>query len=350
MYRKTLNILTGLGLLAFSPLLLSSAQAAQPQRQISNQSLSSLKAKPVAKAPSPYQSQAEILVILPASGPMAVAANSVRDGIEAAYYAGNSRPVLRFVDNSQRSIRDILKNEVKKNTQLIIGPLARNEVEELVQAKPAVKTLALNQVYKTEANIWQFALSPDEDALAITKRIQADGVSQLFVLTQNNRSSSTKRFREAMNRIWGGKLVDSKNIPRKLEQQQGILLLGDDEWLNQLKKLPSEKIYTVPLAIKENATLPVGLQFCDIPALYKADWPELLKAYQNKPTSVPYQRLLAFGGDTWNIANIILSNSLNNGNQGQTIHGRTGTIRLVKNTIDRYPQCMKVESTGLSFY
>lgn len=325
MYRKTLNILTGLSLAAFLPLLMGSVQAAQPQPA------------------------AEVLIILPASGPMSVAAHSVRDGIEAAYYAGNSRPVLRFVDNSQRSIRDILKNEVKKNTQLIIGPLARNEVEELVQTKPAVKTLALNQVYKTESNIWQFALSPDEDALAITKRIQADGVSQLFVLTQNNRSSSTKRFREAMNRIWGGKLVDSKNIPRTLEPQQGILLLGDDEWLNQLKKLPNEKIYTVPLAIKENATLPVGLQFCDIPALYKAEWPELLKAYQNKPTSVPYQRLLAFGGDTWTIASMILNRNLNNG-QGQTIQGRTGTIRLVKNSIDRYPQCMKVESSGLSFY
>lgn len=337
MYRKTLNILTGLGLTAVLPFLLASAQA-QPQAK---------KQSPV-KAALQGQPQAEVLIILPASGPMSVAANSVRDGIEAAYYAGNSRPVLRFVDNSQRSITDILKTEVKRNTQLIIGPLARNEVEALVQAKPAVKTLALNQVYKTEPNIWQFALSPDEDALAITKRIQADGVAQLLVLTQDSRSSSTKRFRDAMSRIWGGKLVDSTQVPRKLDEQQGILLLGDYDWLNQLKKLPQNKIYTVPLAIKENAKLPVGLQFCDIPALYKADWPELLKAYEKNPTSVPYQRLLAFGGDTWNIASVILSNTSNN-NQGQTIHGRTGTIRIVKNTIDRYPQCMKVQNTGLSF-
>ncbi|TEU23904.1 penicillin-binding protein activator [Alkanindiges illinoisensis] len=348
MYRKILNRLTGLGLTAL-PLLLSSVQA-QPQPKVP------LQAKPVVKAPllktPAQQSKAEVLIILPASGPMSVAASSVRDGIEAAYYAGNSRPVLRFVDNSQRAITDILKTEVKKNTQLIIGPLARNEVEALVQAKPAVKTLALNQVYKTEPNIWQFALSPDEDALAITKRIQTDGVSQLFVLTQDNQSGSTKRFRDAMNRILGGKLVNSNNVPRKLEPQQGILLLGDYDWLSQLKKLPNEKIYTVPLAIKENASLPVGLQFCDIPALYKADWPELLKAYQDKPTSVPYQRLLAFGGDTWNIASVILNNTSGkqpDTQQGQTIHGRTGTIRIVKNTIDRYPQCMKVENTGLSF-
>jgi outer membrane PBP1 activator LpoA protein len=319
MYRKTLNILAGLGLAVFLPFVVLAEEA-----------------------------QAEVLIILPQKGPMAVAANSVRDGIQAAYYAGNYKPALRFVDNSQRSINDILKTEVKKSTQLIIGPLAREEVEALVQARPAVKTLALNQVYKTQSNIWQFALSPDEDALAITKRIQADGVDQLIVLTQDSRSSSTKRFRDAMNRIWGGKLVDNNNMPRKLMPEQGILLLGDYDWISQLKKLPSEKIYTVPLAIKENASLPVGLQFCDIPALYKADWPELLKAYQEKPTSVPYQRLLAFGGDTWNIASMILSNMLN-GNQSQTMNGRTGTIRIVKNTIDRYPQCMKVESTGLSF-
>lgn len=340
MYRKTLNILKGLGFTACLPLLWPAAQAqdkSQPQ------------ANPVpVRARVAQPAAAEVLIILPASGPLSVAASSVRDGIEAAYYAGNYRPVLRFVDNSQHSIQAILNTEVKKNTQLIIGPLARNEVEALVQAKPAIKTLALNQVYKTEPNIWQFALSPDEDALAITRRIQADGVSQLLVLTQHSQSSSTQRFREAMNRIWGGKLIDRKSLPQKLEQSQGILLLGDYEWLSQLEKLPNAKIYTVPLVIKENVSLPVGLQFCDVPALYKADWPELLKAYQDKPTSVPYQRLLAFGGDAWSLASMILNGDFN-ASQGQTIQGRTGTIRLVKNTIDRYPLCMQVQQTGLSF-
>lgn len=293
----------------------------------------------------PLNAQAEVLIILPEKGAMALAADSVRDGIQAAYYAGKYQPTLRFVDNSQRSITDILKNEVKKSTQLVIGPLSREEVEVLVESKPKVKTLALNQVYKNSPNVWQFALSPDEDAMAITKRIQADGVNELIVLTQDSRNSSTTRFRDAMNRIWGDKLIDRATLPSKVFEQQGVLLLGDYDWINTFKKLPQQRIYTVPLVIKANATLPTGLQFCDTPALYKADWPELLQSYQQKQVTVPYQRLLAFGADAWVIATGIATS-----NQPQKFAGRTGHISVIDNVIQRQPSCMKVKPTGLSFY
>ena len=293
----------------------------------------------------PMTAHAEVLIILPEKGPMALAANSVRDGIQAAYYAGKYRPTLRFVDNSQRAITDILKNEVNKSTQLVIGPLAREEVDVLVQSKPKVKTLTLNQVYKTNPNVWQFALSPDEDAIAITKRIQADGVSELVVLTQESRHSSTIRFRDAMDRIWGDKLVDRARLPSKIFEQQGVLLLGDYDWINTFKNLPRQRVYTVPLVIKANATLPTGLQFCDIPALYKSDWPELLASYQQNPVTVPYQRLLAFGADAW-----VIASSMATGTKIQNFAGRTGHIKVIDNIIERQPACMKVESDGLKFY
>ncbi len=293
----------------------------------------------------PVAAQAEVLIILPEKGPMASAANSVREGIEAAYYAGKYKPTLRFVDNSQRAMSDILKTEVKKSTQLIIGPLAREEVEVLVQSKPQVKTLALNQIYKTNSNVWQFALSPDEDALAITKRIQSDGVGELIVLTQNSRKSSTDRFRNAMDRLWGAKLVDRASLPSKIYEQQGVLLLGDYDWINSFKRMPQQRTYTVPLVIKENATLPNGLQFCDIPALYRADWPELIKSFKQNQVTVPYQRLLAFGADAWVIASGIANND-----KTQNFAGRTGQIKVINNVIERQPTCMKVEANGLRFY
>ena len=293
----------------------------------------------------PVIAQAEVLIILPEKGPMALAANSVREGIQAAYYAGKYQPTLRFVDNSQRTISDILKNEVKKSTQLVIGPLAREEVEVLVHSKPQVKTLALNQVYKTNSNVWQFALSPDEDAMAITKRIQADGVNELIVLTQDSRKSSTDRFRDAMNRIWGDKLVDRATLPSKMYLQQGVLLLGDYDWMSSFKHLPPQRTYTVPLVIKENTKLPNGLQFCDIPALYRADWPELINSYKQHQVTVPYQRLLAFGADAWVIASGIANN-----NKTQNFAGRTGHIKVIDNVIERQPTCMKVEADGLKFY
>jgi outer membrane PBP1 activator LpoA protein len=223
--------------------------------------------------------------------------------------------------------------------------LAREQVEQLVQSKPAIKTLSLNQISQTDAKVWQFALSPDEDARAITRRMQADGVKELIVLTQTSRANNTARFRDAMTRLWGNKLLDKPQVPRQLEAYQGMLLLGDAKWLDQLKRLPSDRIYTIPLGVEENASLPNGLQFCDLPALYKADWPELINAYQHKPVAMPYQRLLAFGADAWQIARVILDNQ-----PSHTFDGRTGQLKIVSNVIERRPACMRVESNGLKFY
>lgn len=292
----------------------------------------------------PTVAQAEVLVILPEHGPMAVAAGSVRDGIQAAYYAGKFRPALRFVDNSQRSIQDIMAKEVNAETQLVIGPLAREQVEELVASKPKVKVLALNQISQNDKNVWQFALSPDEDARALTRRIQRDGVDEVLVLTQAAQQRSTARFTDGMSRLWGDKLKNIQSIPHQLAPTQGVLLLGDYQWLNTFKRLPRDKVYTIPLAIEENPQLSMGIQFCDTPALYKAEWPELITAYKNKPVNMAYQRLLAFGGDTWQISTHILK-----GNQSANFAGRTGNIRLVKNVIHRQPECMVVDNGKLRF-
>jgi outer membrane PBP1 activator LpoA protein len=293
---------------------------------------------------SPMAAQAEVVIILPASGAMAAAAASVRDGIQAAYYAGKTKPALRFVDNSQRSMQDILAKEINAKTELVIGPLAREQVEQLVSSKPKVKVLALNQVSQSDKNVWQFALSPDEDARALTRRMQKDRVSEVLIITQAAQQRSTARFKDSMSRLWGDKLKDISDIPQQLNDHQGLLLLGDHQWLDTLKNLPHQKAYTIPLAIEENPSLPIGIQFCDTPALYQSKWPELISAYQAKPVNMAYQRLLAFGADAWQISTVILS-----GDPSAKFAGRTGQIHMVKNVIDRHPQCMTVEQGQLSF-
>lgn len=292
----------------------------------------------------PLTAQAEVLVILPEKGPMAMAASSVKDGLQAAYYAGKNPQTLRFVDNSQRSISDILAKEIKADTRLVIGPLAREQVEQVLKAKPKVAVLALNQVPESYKTVWQFALSPDEDARALSKVVQDDAVDSLLVLTQESQQKSTARFRDAMNRLWGDKLQDVSSLPKALDKRQGLLLLGDAKWLASYEQLPKERIYTIPLAIEENPSLPVGIQFCDTPALYQANWPDIIKAYEKKPVSMPYQRLLAFGGDAWQITETLLNDA-----QSAQFAGRTGKVRIVQNVIERQPACMKVEAGGLTF-
>ena len=66
---------------------------------------------------------------------------------------------------------------------MVIGPLARQDVEQLVQTKPKIRTLSLNESSLTAPNIWQFSLSK-KDAAALQKQIALDGIQQLFVLRQ----------------------------------------------------------------------------------------------------------------------------------------------------------------------
>lgn len=292
---------------------------------------------------TPLVAQAEVLVILPASGNMSAAADSVRDGLQSAYYAGKNQPTLRFVDNSRRSIQDILNKEVNAKTDLVIGPLAREQVEHLMVYKPKVKVLALNQVAQSAHNVWQFALSPDEDARALTHQMVQDGVSEVLVVTQPEQQRATSRVRESMSRLWGNKLIDVGQLPAKLDAHQGLLLLGDNAWITNLG-VPAKRIYTIPLAVVQKASMPVGVQFCDTPGLYAATWPDLIDAYKKKPVDMAYQRLLAFGGDAWEIATHIL-----NGEAKAEFAGRTGTIHINQNVIDRQPQCMQVTKSGLIF-
>lgn len=282
---------------------------------------------------------AEIVVILPQTGAMANAADSIKRGLIQANINNANKYQFRFVNSNKRALSEIWKKEVNKKTTLVIGPLDKNEVNQLVAIAPSVPTLALNQVDRLHPNVYQFALSKEEDAQALTKRMQFDGITTLAVLIDEQNRPSTKAFYEAMRQLWGNKLVMVNTIPSTLTVKQGLLLLGDGKWLNQLK-LPTNRIYTLPFAIDERLPLPQGLVFCDTPALYAAQWSDVMTAYRQKPVTMPYQRLLAFGGDAWQIAD-----TLQQRNNGRVIEfkGRTGQIRLVDNLIFRQPQCFQAD-------
>jgi outer membrane PBP1 activator LpoA protein len=68
---------------------------------------------------------ADILVILPESGAMARASQSIKRGFLSAYTASGSKEKIIFVDSAKNSIDTIFK-KLNHKTKLIVGPLARN--------------------------------------------------------------------------------------------------------------------------------------------------------------------------------------------------------------------------------
>jgi len=285
-------------------------------------------------------SYAEVLVLLPERGALAPASASVKEGLSAAYYAGSRRPPLRFVDSSDQPMDILLAKEIKLDTELIIGPLSRDQVGELVNIPTDIPVLALNEVAQSQKNVWQFALSPDEDANSLAKAILSDGVTQLFVVTQPQFTKG-ERFRGALAKAMKFKFENAKVIPASLTRTQGLLVFGSSEWVGE-QKLPRDRVYAPAFVFDRRIPLSTGLQFCDAPALLRGNWAELNALNAQKPTSSEIQRLRAFGGDAWQIAQFLLDHAAS-----AKFAGRTGEITLRDSDIKRVPVCFRATNDGL---
>lgn len=290
--------------------------------------------------------QAEVLVILPESGPMARAGLSIKQGILSAYQASQTNIPLKFVNSDQKTIKTILKKNISQKTQMIIGPLARADVEALIQANPKVSVLALNEVAMWHKNVWQYSLSKEDDSLALIQRLEHDKIEHIYILRQPGTETESLSFLNALHQKYTAQLEPVALMPKKLKKKQGVLLLGNNQWLNSVQNLPKQRLYTAAIAIEDSQPLPVGIQFCDVPAIYQAQWNDVIEAYQKNPTSMPYQRLLAFGGDAWQIAEqLIMYPQI----KSLSFSGRTGKIQILNHRVERTPQCFKNTKRGLKF-
>ena len=126
-------------------------------------------------------SHGPIALLLPLGGPAAAQSATVRDGFLSAYYPlpAAQRPPLHLYDTSAISVSTALASARSAGSSIIVGPLTREEVGALADggAQP-VPVLALNFLpaeRPAPAGVFQFALSPEEEARQVARRILADG-------------------------------------------------------------------------------------------------------------------------------------------------------------------------------
>ncbi|MCW8037844.1 penicillin-binding protein activator [Acinetobacter entericus] len=289
--------------------------------------------------------QAEVLVILPESGPMARAASSIKLGFQSAYAASGHSEPLKFVNSDQKHIAKVLKKNITAKTKLIVGPLARAEVDALMKARLKIRVLTLNEGAVQAGNITQFSLAKKDDAQALQKILAEDRMQELLVLRQPGAETEHELFLMSLVTQAGLQMQVVHAPPKKLKRHQALLLLGNNEWMNGQQKLPKKQIYTVSNAIEEDQPIPKGMKFCDTPALYRGQWAELYSAYQQHPVTMPYQRMLAFGGDAWSIAQLYLQNPKL---KEAVFEGRTGLIQINGNHIQRTPHCYHNTGKGVT--
>lgn len=133
-----------------------------------------------ATVPGQLQNLPHIALLLPITGRTAAAAVSVRDGFLAAYYQApaSGRMRVRIYDTGTLSVTEALSRASSFGAELIVGPLTREEVIAAAQfgsSRPPL--LALNFLpAETPAppRFYQYALSPEDEARLVARRIIAD--------------------------------------------------------------------------------------------------------------------------------------------------------------------------------
>ena len=327
---------------------------------------------------TPSQAKA-IALLLPGSGAFAQAGKAIRAGFMAAYdHADNSsRPTIRFYDSEQLTPQALYSQAVAEGAQLIIGPLAKEQIQSLADSVTfSIPVLALNHVPGLQKNrLYQFSLSPLDDTEQITHKAWADGHRKVLLLIPEN--ASGKRIGNYLTEDWenqDGTILETqtynpketdfsapiqkllnldesehrydkiltlipgiKYTPRRRQDADAILLsayspearsINPQLQFYQAGDLP---VYAMPTVYtgQVNASLDADLNkitFCDTPWLFNKAYQGVLgmdalkETWKQFPNS--YLRLIAMGIDAYNLATHL--NTL----EANSYSGTTGHLSL----------------------
>lgn len=180
-----------------------------------------------------------LVVMLPRDGRFASAATAIREGIEAARAADASdhRPRIELVDSTRTErARTLHREAVEGGASHVIGPLEKEAVDQLAAGPAlAVPTLALNQTSQdtqAAANLFQFSLSPENEAAEAANKAAAMGLKRALVLYPEGAWGErlASAFRDQWRRLGGTISGQSIYNPTARSQDRTVAaLVGDTD-------------------------------------------------------------------------------------------------------------------------
>lgn len=157
---------------------------------------------------------AQIALLLPLSGRQQAAGTAVRDGFLSAYFQQEAaqRPRVRVYDVTGETFASAYQRALSDGAQFIVGPLTKDDVNAAADfADGKVPVLALNFLADGKAapgNFYQFALSPEDEARQVARRVVADGRMRGVALVPTGEWGSrvAAAFTDELS-VLGGELV-----------------------------------------------------------------------------------------------------------------------------------------------
>lgn len=142
---------------------------------------------------------ANIALLLPLQGKFRQSAVAIQNGFMTAHYAAAARlgdgkpaPVVRVYDSTDiRNFTNVYRKAVADGADIVVGPLQKENVHQLVLAKGTlpVPTIALNTddtTTEAPSNLYQFGLSPEDDAREIANHARISNFTRAAVLFQSS--------------------------------------------------------------------------------------------------------------------------------------------------------------------
>lgn len=176
----------------------------------------------------------KIGLLLPLSGPYAPAANALRNGFFAAYYANKTAtsPTINVINTQTNDIQQGYQQAIAQGNQLVVGPLIKENLQKLIDnSSISVPTIALNQLPDDHNPLLiQFALSPLDEARQVADYAWSDHHQRAIIIT--NASARGQQIAKVMQTRWqslGGDVASiwlvhpKSNLSRALQQ---VLLIN----------------------------------------------------------------------------------------------------------------------------
>lgn len=324
-----------------------------------------------------------IALLLPLTGRFASAAESVLDGIFAAYYQDPQRSdiTLHIYDIGDKPEQALISYQqaVSEGAEFVIGPLDKTAVSQLAHENELpVPTLALNY---TEAasnpDLYQFALAPEDEAREVALRAWLEGYTTAALLVPD--SPLGERLQKAFVERWqelGGLVVaasrynaDSNDFSDPIK---ALLNLDDSEFRKRrVQQLMGQRVEFTPrrrqdidfvflaafpqqarlmrpqLKFHHAGDLPIlatshlysgvveqnadrdmdDIVFCDMPWTLNAQSPqqELRKSVELKIHRGQLQRLVALGIDAYQLVSLV---PMLESHPNERYRGETGILHV----------------------
>ena len=172
----------------------------------------------------------EIALLIPLSGSLENAGEAIQDGVFASYFSALEEnwnlPVITTYDTNKDSISNIHKRIRLTNTDLIIGPLKKESLEELAKLENQIPIIALNYLNDKKIknkNIIEFGLASEDEAKQLAYEAIRNGYKNAIVLQTNfdwaNRASSV--FKENWQ-LLGGNVISHKILTNEKDFSKQI--------------------------------------------------------------------------------------------------------------------------------